>query len=110
MRQQGQQAEDAAEHYLQQQGLTPVARNVQCRFGELDLVMRQGNTLVFIEVKYRRNSAFGGAAAAVTATKQRKLRLTADWYLQQQGLSQYPCRFDVVAIEGDTINWIQNAF
>lgn len=106
----GKEAERQASRYLQQQGLTHIAQNVQCRFGELDLIMRQGDTLVFVEVKYRRASGFGGAIAAVTPQKQQKLRLTANWYLQQQGLSQSPCRFDVLAIDGDTINWIQNAF
>ncbi|MBY5923212.1 YraN family protein [Ferrimonas balearica] len=106
----GKEAERQASRYLQQQGLTHVAQNVQCRFGELDLIMRQGDTLVFVEVKYRRAGGFGGAIAAVTPQKQQKLRLTANWYLQQQGLSQSPCRFDVLAIDGDTINWIQNAF
>ncbi len=106
----GKDAEQHACRYLQRQGLRPLANNVRCRFGELDLIMRQGDTLVFVEVKYRRAGHFGGAIAAVTPQKQQKLRLTANWYLQQQGLSQSPCRFDVLTIDGDTINWIQNAF
>ncbi|MBY6187811.1 YraN family protein [Marinobacter hydrocarbonoclasticus] len=110
MHQRGKDAEQQACRFLQAQGLSPVAQNVQCRFGELDLIMRQGDTLVFVEVKYRRHGGFGGAASAVTPHKQHKLRLTANWYLQQQGMSDCPCRFDVLAIDGDTTNWIQNAF
>lgn len=104
--------ESLALDYLQQQGLQLVARNVSSRFGELDLVCKQGQQWVFVEVKYRRSMAFGGAAAAVTVAKQQKLRQTAAWYLQQQR-SQAPCRFDVIAIVGDApyqLDWIRNAF
>lgn len=98
--------------YLQQQGLTLFARNVSCRFGELDLICQQQKQWVFVEVKYRQHNFFGGAAAAVTPQKQQKLRQTAAWFLQQQH-SQAGCRFDVVAISGDSpyqIEWIKNAF
>lgn len=104
--------ETLALDYLQQQGLTLFARNVSCRFGELDLVCQQQKQWVFVEVKYRKNNSFGGAAAAVTLQKQQKLRQTAAWFLQQQR-SQAACRFDVVAISGDSpyqIEWIKNAF
>ncbi|MCT6698376.1 YraN family protein [Rheinheimera sp. 4Y26] len=104
--------EDLALNYLQQQGLTLLARNVSCRFGELDLVCQQQKQWVFVEVKYRQNNSFGGAAAAVTLSKQQKLRQTAAWFLQQQQ-KQADCRFDVVAISGDSpyqIEWIKNAF
>jgi putative endonuclease len=104
--------ETLALEFLQQQGLKLHSRNVSCRFGELDLVLQQAGRWVFVEVKYRQSAAFGGAAAAVTADKQQKLRLTAAWFLQQQR-SQADCRFDVVAISGESpfqINWITNAF
>lgn len=104
--------EDLALTYLQQQGLQLHARNVSCRFGELDLVCLQQKQWVFVEVKYRQNNRFGGAAAAVTRQKQQKLRQTAAWFLQQQQQTA-DCRFDVVAITGDSpyqIEWIKNAF
>lgn len=108
----GQQFEMMACQYLCQQGLQLLAQNVSCRFGELDLVMQDGASLVFVEVKYRKHSQFGSAVAAVSSSKQQKLRLTASWYLQQQRW-QGPARFDVVAISGDapfTVDWLKNAF
>ena len=104
--------ETLALEFLQKQGLTLHSRNVSCRFGELDLICQLAGQWVFVEVKYRRSDAYGGAAAAVTRSKQQKLRQTAAWFLQQQR-SQTGCRFDVVAISGESpyqINWIKNAF
>lgn len=112
MNNRGQQFELLALQYLQQQGLTLVQQNFQCKAGEIDLIMRDAAQLVFVEVKYRASSAFGGAAAAVTAAKQQKLIRAARWYLQQQGQSAAACRFDVVAIDGQQpyqYNWIRNA-
>ncbi|MDH5784674.1 MAG: YraN family protein [Chromatiales bacterium] len=110
-RDQGELAEKQARKYLEQQGLRYVANNVRGRFGELDLIMRHGETLVFVEVRYRRSGRFGGALASVDRNKQRKLITTALGYLQQHP-HDGPCRFDVVAIgEGaDGIEWLQNAF
>jgi len=106
--------EQQAKRYLQQQGLQAVCDNYRSRFGEIDLIMSDHGTLVFIEVKYRQRTDYGGAAAAVNGRKQQKLIRTAYSYLQSQGwtLQQTACRFDVVAIEGDggRINWIKNAF
>jgi putative endonuclease len=106
----GKSAEARAEAHLAAHGLQPVARNWRCRFGELDLVMRDGATLVFVEVRLRRNAGYGGAAASVTPAKQKKLLAAARLYLA--GLaSTPPCRFDVVALAGDAItDWIRNAF
>jgi putative endonuclease len=106
----GQFYEQQALMYLQQQGLTLVQQNYSCRFGEIDLVMREQQTLVFVEVKFRRSNHFGGAAAAVTLAKQQKLTRTALFYLQAVG--QQHCRFDVVAIteQPAEISWIKNAF
>lgn len=104
--------ERRAEDYLRTQGLLPVARNYQCKLGEIDLIMRQGKTLVFVEVRYRQNRRFGGAAVSVTATKQQRLRRAALSYLHMKGLNEahQPCRFDLVACDGDQLNWIPNAF
>lgn len=103
--------EEAAARYLQAAGLKLVARNYRSRRGEIDLIARDGGTLVFVEVRYRRSSRFGSAGASVDARKQQKLLATAHSYLQQKKLD-CPCRFDVVAIEGDAqnIQWIKNAF
>ena len=108
----GQQYEQLALSYLQQQGLILVQQNYQCKAGEIDLVMRDGATLVFIEVKYRASSAFGGALAAVNFSKQQKLLRSCRWYLQQHRLSDQPCRLDVLAIEGVApyqYQWLKNA-
>ncbi|MDV2858848.1 MULTISPECIES: YraN family protein [Oceanimonas] len=111
-RQYGALYERRAEDYLRAQGLTPVQRNYQCKPGEIDLVMRQGDTLVFVEVRFRQREDFGGAAMSVTYGKQQKLRRAALCYLQMKGLNEahQSCRFDLVAIDGDQVNWIQNAF
>ena len=108
----GQQYEQLAADYLQRKGLSLIAQNYQCKAGEIDLIMRDGQTLVFIEVKYRASTAFGGAAAAVTRAKQQKLLRACRWYLQQQRLSDHACRLDVLAIEGQIpyeYQWIKNA-
>lgn len=107
----GAQMEEAAARHLQHAGLKLEARNYRCRRGEIDLIARDGDTLVFVEVRYRRNSRYGSAGATVDHRKQRKLLAAADNYLQQHKLD-CPCRFDVVAIEGDAgnIQWITNAF
>lgn len=111
----GDAAEDAARTVLRRAGLRDVAANVQYRGGELDLVMDDGGTLVFVEVRYRRSRAFGGGAASVDIGKRRKLVLAAQLFLADHG--QYalvPCRFDVVEAEGDPaaprIHWIKDAF
>ncbi len=106
----GKSAEGRAEAHLAGHGLKPVTRNWRCRFGEIDLVMQDGTTLVFVEVRLRRNADYGGAAASVTPAKQKKLLAAARLYLA--GLANVPpCRFDVVALAGDTVtDWIRNAF
>lgn len=112
----GKITEQFAKQYLMQQGLTFVAQNIHCRQGEIDLVMQEGNIFVFIEVKYRKNSNFGGAIAAVSKTKQDKIKYSATFYLHKMNLNEYntPCRFDVIALEGDInqpqVTWLQNAF
>ncbi len=100
--------------YLESRGLQLVERNFRCRCGEIDLVMLDRGTLVFVEVKYRRRSQHGEAAEQVTASKRRKLVNSALVFLSSRGqYSSYPGRFDVVAIssgiEAPGINWIVNA-
>ncbi len=113
----GAAAEDLALAYLRAQGLELLARNVASRVGEIDLLMRDGREWVFIEVRSRANPGFGGAAASVTAAKQRRIRLQAQLILQQQfGAGAWPaCRFDVCALDGGTretqrVEWIRAAF
>lgn len=108
----GRAAEDAATRFLQDQGLTLVERNFRCRRGEIDLIMRDGASLVFVEVRYRRHSKFGSALESVTATKQARVVAAARWYLQGSP-NAAPCRFDVVGITGEgqsRIDWVRNAF
>ncbi|MGI2260596.1 YraN family protein [Shewanella sp. GXUN23E] len=106
---QGQIAEQQAREYLQQQGLKWVASNVRYPFGELDLVMRHREFWVFVEVKYRSSAGFGGALHAVGSKKQQRLHKAASHYLQLNRI-QAPCRFDLVAIEGNQLQWLQNIF
>ncbi|MDO5506263.1 MAG: YraN family protein [Pseudoxanthomonas suwonensis] len=111
----GRRAETTAREHLIAHGLALVAANVRYRGGELDLVMRDGGQLVFVEVRYRRSDAFGGAAASVDAGKQRRLVLAAQLFLQQHPRhAALPCRFDVVTVQGPgpvpELHWIRNAF
>ena len=108
---QGNDAEQQACEYLQSHGLKLITKNFSIKAGEVDLIMRDGETLVFIEVRYRKNADFGGAAASVTAKKQQRIIKAALAY-QQKHMPQSSMRFDVVAIEGDNknIDWISSAF
>jgi putative endonuclease len=105
----GKAAEDAAADYLRKQGLCLVERNWRCKGGEIDLIMQDGKTLVFVEVRARSSSKFGGAAASITAAKQARLVHAAQLYLT--GLkSQPPCRFDAVLFDGPSLDWLRDAF
>jgi putative endonuclease len=108
----GTQAEEWAVRHLQHQGLKLVEKNYRGRFGEIDLIMRDGASLVFIEVRLRRNADFGGAAASIDARKQQRIIRTAQQYLA--GLANTPpCRFDAVLmddVEGRNLQWLKNAF
>ncbi|WP_372768569.1 YraN family protein [Pseudoalteromonas sp.] len=102
-----------AEQYLKQQGLQAVTRNYSCRYGELDLVMNDGKTLVFVEVKYRKSNAFGGAINALSEAKKQKLTRTIYYYLKQNSLEDCSFRVDFVAINGQNsyqYTWIKSAF
>lgn len=104
--------EQQARRLLENAGLTFVAANVRYRAGEIDLIMRDSLTWVFVEVRYRRNSLFGGAAASVTRSKQQKLLRAAALWLRNRSssLETADCRFDVVAITGTQVDWLPNAF
>lgn len=99
--------------YLIGQGLTFTTKNINSRFGEIDLIMKDGNIIVFVEVKYRENALYGHAAEMVTYQKSQKLIKTAMVWLKKQSLpiEKTSFRFDVIAIHknGDDINWIKNA-
>lgn len=103
----------AADH-LRRSGLQIIEHNFRSRSGEIDLICIDQTTIVFVEVKMRRSESFGGPAAAVTGTKQAKIKRCASFYLTMKNLHRCNCRFDVVAIldTGDNpqIEWIQNAF
>lgn len=108
----GAQAELWAAQHLQKQGLKPVAQNYRGRFGEIDLIMQDGTSLVFIEVRLRRNADFGGAAASIDARKQQRIIRTAQQYLASLAHIP-PCRFDVVLMDdaqGHNVQWLKNAF
>lgn len=106
----GEAMERRAEEYLKRHQLRPIARNHRCRQGEIDLIMRDGAVLVFVEVRYRRSARFGTPAETVDWRKQRRLAAAANHYLSGHP-TVLPCRFDVVAISGDDqIAWIKNAF
>jgi putative endonuclease len=107
-------AEDLAYRYLISHGLRPVARNYRCRIGEIDLIMRDQQCLAFIEVRCRQSSAFAAPAHTVDARKQRKIVRTAALFLsRERRYANIRVRFDVIAIEGDTVDgvrWIRDAF
>ena len=111
----GQYWEQRAKHFLLQNGLQLIARNFSTSAGEIDLIMRGGKHIAFIEVRYRRNDRFAGAIPSVTATKQRKLkRFAALFVSRQKTWSHRPCRFDVIAYDaakgdGEPV-WIRAAF
>lgn len=112
----GQLTEAFAAKYLENQGLIYHEKNQHSRLGEIDLIMKDGDIIVFIEVKYRSSTNFGGAISAISSKKQQKIRKTAAFYLQQCSLNEYntPCRFDVIALQGNInnpeITWLKNAF
>lgn len=112
-RKKGADAETRAQHYLERQGLRTLQRNYHCRGGEIDLIMQYRDTLVFVEVRYRRQSRFGSAAESVTHTKQQKIIRAASHWLSRHQRHTSPCRFDVLTLTGEDgaqIEWISDAF
>lgn len=105
---QGAAAEDLAARYLAARGLGVIERNFRVRGGEIDLICRDGDTVVFVEVRLRRRFDFGGAAASITAAKQAKIIMAARHWLVRHG--DAPCRFDCVLLDDQRIEWLQNAF
>ncbi|MGB5454197.1 MAG: YraN family protein [Sedimenticolaceae bacterium] len=106
----GKDAETRAETLLRRSGLRPIARNYRCRAGEIDLIMRDGEHLVFVEVRLRSHPGYGGALSSVGTHKQQRLILAARHYLMSSGW-QGPCRFDVVGFDrGGDATWISDAF
>lgn len=103
----GRRGEDAALAHLTKHGLVLVERNFRCNGGEIDLVMRDGDALVFVEVRQRASASHGGAAASVTPAKQRRLILAAQRYLLSLPVVP-PCRFDVIAIDAGKLEWLKN--
>ncbi|HEX7338762.1 MAG TPA: YraN family protein [Rhodanobacteraceae bacterium] len=101
MRKVGDAFEDRALAHLERAGLKLIARNYHTRFGEIDLIMRDGEALVFVEVRYRHDARFGGASASVTPRKREKLILAAEGFLgEHTRYANLTCRFDVVAFDG----------
>lgn len=115
----GKRAERLAVRYLKRQGLTFIAQNVYARFGEIDLIMQDGETWVFVEVRARSSEKYGGAAHSMTYNKRGRLIRTAHYYLQYHCPNQLPpCRFDAVLIDSSLprraqlkqLAWIKGAF
>lgn len=117
----GESAEQDACKFLIKNKLRLVTKNFSCKFGEIDLIMLDNQSLVFVEVRYRKNSQFGSGAESITISKQRKLIKTASYYLQQNPkTSQYATRFDVISMSPTVeqqstsnetkIDWIKDAF
>ena len=104
----GREAEEQAARYLERCGLRVIERNFRVRGGEIDLICRDGGTLVFVEVRLRGRDNFGGAAASITAGKRQRIVLAARHYLA--GKAECDCRFDCVLIDGDQLKWIRDAF
>lgn len=108
----GYQAEQQACTFLEKKGLKLLARNYRCVFGEIDLIMRDyDDTVVFVEVRKRSHDDFATAIESVTLTKQRKVIKTATHYLQRQNwFDKVSCRFDIIGLVHDEIEWLQDAF
>lgn len=106
----GEKSEQHACHYLLKQGLQLIDKNFRCQYGELDLIMQDQQTLVIVEVRFRKSNAFGGAVESITHKKQSRIIATTQFYLSQHKINS-PIRFDVITMSNDTdINWIKNAF
>ncbi|MFC0266952.1 YraN family protein [Kushneria aurantia] len=113
-RQRGHDIEALTARWLERQGLVPVSANFRSRGGEIDLIMRDGEFMVFVEVRYRAAQRHGSPLETITAAKQRRLIRTAHLYLLASGLS-CPCRFDAVGVSGEppdrlTFDWVKSAF
>ncbi|HRA80823.1 MAG TPA: YraN family protein [Thauera sp.] len=111
----GQEAEDLAAQHLERNGLRIIARNVRCRGGEVDLICIELNSVIFVEVRLRTNTRFGGAAESITPTKQRRVLHAARWWLNGAGrrFQAAACRFDAILLDrldAAHIIWLRGAF
>ncbi len=110
----GNRAEKLATKFLQKQGLKLIEQNYRCKLGEIDLVMAHQDYLIFVEVRHRKSTNYGGALESIDFRKQEKLRKTAEHYFLKRKTKDCPARFDVVCVDGQLTNpeynWIQNAF
>ena len=102
--------EQAAGYYLEQLGYEILEYNYRCRRGEIDIVAKDGEYLVFCEVKYRADGRKGSPLEAVDVRKQQRIRRAALYYLTEYGKSDVPCRFDVIGIQGTKVTHIRDAF
>ena len=110
-RKEGAYYENLVAEYLKTQGYEILEKNYRCRIGEIDLIAKEGETLVFVEVKYRRDDKMGNPKEAVNREKQKKISMTASYYLMREcGRMDIPCRFDVAAVLGEQIEVVKNAF
>lgn len=110
-RSKGEYYEERAARYLKEQGKEILCRNFRCRQGEIDLIAKDKETIIFVEVKYRKNGNTGHPLEAVTLAKQKKITMSAAYYLlREYGRTDVPCRFDVIGILPDKILWIKDAF
>ena len=111
----GNHGEQLALRYMLQQGLSLVEQNMSCRYGEIDIIMRDADEWVFVEVRLRQSQAFGGGLESVTRSKQKKLINSAEYYIQKHHKTHFEgCRFDIIEVSGalssPNINWIKDAF
>lgn len=113
--QRGKDAEKRAEKLLKTAGCKVISRNYSCRYGEIDLIVQQSDTLIFVEVRYRNNQRYGGAASSVNFHKQQRIIKTAQYFLcQNKKYADATCRFDVLAFEAEEAGsqplWYKDAF
>ena len=107
----GKESEQQACRFLENKGLHLLTQNYRCHNGEIDLIMQDGEDVVFVEVRTRNNADFGDALDSVNRTKQRKIFKTATHYLiKQNWFDKVNCRFDVIGITKNQVEWIKNAF
>ena len=107
----GTEYESLACEHLESEGMKIIARNYRVRIGEIDIIAKDSDELVFIEVKYRKDRAYGGAEYAIPPAKQKVIRRVAEWYMKQHRINPNSfCRFDAVLIDGEEIEHIKNAW
>lgn len=111
----GRQFEELAKRHVQANGARVLQQNLLCRSGEIDLICLDAGVLAFVEVRHRHSSRFGGAAASVNPIKQQRVARAAAYFLPRLARMYFqgrtpPCRFDVIALEGETLSWLKGVF